>query len=1097
MTSTGLTTNNLLLHYNTFNTSSYNGSGTTITDLSGNNRNGTITGSPTWTSNYFTFVDDYITTPNLSSAIPISNEVHSVEVWVYPTDNGVLVQYNGTTTPNASYHFSAIEIVGGNLEVGLWTGGGGLVSTGNIGAVSFNQWHQIVLTYNGSVCRGYLDGVFKGSVNLTFQSPMDDSLLFYMNFGFRTLTSQGDATNFDGRFGIMRVYNSALTDSQVLSNYNSTVSTISNLTTDGLLLQLDANNSTSYPISGTTVYDLTNSYNHTMNGATFTTLNGVKCFDCTTGTKRIVVNGTGPTLPTSGYTYITWARLIPSTAGFRTLLYTNSPKYTPITIPNGGSTLGYWDSEFRSSGYDASAFQGVWAQFAVVGDNVSQTFYINGSQVGNSILQGSGGIAHWGWGNNDLAGQPWGHVANLYLYNKKLSLNEIQQQYNFLSPRFVESISTPTPTETPTPTPTSTATVTPTNSVTPTPSITVSETPTATPTPTITPSSQVCDTFTFNNVNATTTYNSATGGPDGGWTSSAYSTETYSNPVSVTFQTSVNGNYLMGGFSYNPTANNDTYTNTTYGLYTQNNFLEIYENGGQATVPGGMVTLSTDIWKVEYDGTNVKYYKNSSLIHTSSNPVTQPLHIFFALLTPNEGVTNVCVVGTPDPLPTPTPTETPTPTSTVTPTPSITSTITPTPSASPIPITGYGYNLVVLPYQVPISGNTIFPTFASGGVSGTTNPNTFATNGVYWNVIDNLSVDRTSYYSGMTGNSVTVYFTQNGDTAIYSGSSTSFVYNIDGGNNFNYNPNLRPNQLVLIQSASANFVTGQTVYISYTVNVSITPTPTATSTITPSVTPTASITPTMTVTPTATVTPSLTVTPTPTVSSVSTLLTTSNLILHYDPSNASSYPGTGTTITDLSGNGRNGTMSNITYTSPYFTYNGSSSQIAIADNALLEPGSGDWTVEVWVNQSVSGNDVVLGKFNAGGASSNVGYSIRTLGTSFYAQYGSGAGSGATLIQDSTSYSKTINTWHQLVYVFTNVAANTFQTFVNGSSIGSVGHSLASILNTTTGLYIGSYNNGEYAQWFDGKIGITRLYNRALTSTEVLNNYNTDKSKYGL
>jgi hypothetical protein len=447
-------TENLLLHYNTFNTSSYNGSGVTITDISGNSRNGTITGSPTWTGNYFTFSDDYITTPNLSSAIPISNEVHSVELWVYPTDNGVLVQYNGTTTPNASYHFSAIEIVGGNLEVGLWTGVGGLASTGNIGAVSFNQWHQIVLTYNGSVCKGYLDGVFKGSVNLTFQSPMDDSLLFYMNFGFRTTTSQGDATNFDGRFGIMRVYNKALTDAEVLSNYNSTLPTIVNLTTSGL-------------------------------------------------------------------------------------------------------------------------------------------------------------------------------------------------------------------------------------------------------------------------------------------------------------------------------------------------------------------------------------------------------------------------------------------------------------------------------------------------------------------------------------------------------------------------------------------------------------------------------------------------------------------VLYYDPSSVSSYPGSGTTITDLSGNSRNGTMSNISHTSPYFTYNGSSSQISVADNAALEPGSGDWTVEVWVNQAVSGNDVVIGKFNAGGLSSNVGYSIRTTGTSFYAQYGSGAGSGATLIQNSTTHVGTIGIWYQIVYVFTNVAANTFETFVNGSSIGSVGHSLASILNTSTGLYIGSYNNGEYAQYFDGKIGITRLYNRALTSAEVLNNYNVDKSKYGL
>ncbi len=223
----------------------------------------------------------------------------------------------------------------------------------------------------------------------------------------------------------------------------------------------------------------------------------------------------------------------------------------------------------------------------------------------------------------------------------------------------------------------------------------------------------------------------------------------------------------------------------------------------------------------------------------------------------------------------------------------------------------------------------------------------------------------------------------------------------------------------------------------------------------------------------------------------------SGLVLHYDPSNVASYPGSGTTITDLSGNGRNGTMSNISFTSPYFSYNGSSSQISIADNALLEPGSGDWTIEVWVNQAVAGNDVVLGKFNNGGLSANVGYSIRTTSSTFYAQYGSGAGSGATLIQNSTNYTVSLNTWYQIVYVFTNVAANTFQTFVNGSSIGSVNHSLASILNTSTNLYIGSYNGGEYSQWFDGKIGITRLYNRALTASEVLNNYNVDKSKYGL
>ena len=231
------------------------------------------------------------------------------------------------------------------------------------------------------------------------------------------------------------------------------------LVTTGLVIQLDAYESSSYS-GGTTVFDITSGYNHTLTGANYVVRNGIKCFDCTTGTNRVVVNGTGPTLPTSGYTYITWARMLTSNTGFRTLLYTNSPKYTPITIPNGTNTLGYWDSAFRSSGYDASSEGGVWVQFAVVGTNSSQTFYINGSQVGSSIAFGAGGTTHWGWGNNDLAGQPWGHVANMYFYNRQLSLSEITQQYNFLSPRFVEV--TPTPTSTPTSTVTPTFTPTPT-----------------------------------------------------------------------------------------------------------------------------------------------------------------------------------------------------------------------------------------------------------------------------------------------------------------------------------------------------------------------------------------------------------------------------------------------------------------------------------------------------------------------------------------------------------------------------------------------------------------------------------------------------------
>lgn len=224
---------------------------------------------------------------------------------------------------------------------------------------------------------------------------------------------------------------------------------------------------------------------------------------------------------------------------------------------------------------------------------------------------------------------------------------------------------------------------------------------------------------------------------------------------------------------------------------------------------------------------------------------------------------------------------------------------------------------------------------------------------------------------------------------------------------------------------------------------------------------------------------------------------TNNLVAYYNPALSTSYPGSGTTLYDLSGNGLNGTMSNITYTSPYFSYNGTNSQVSIPDNALLEPGSGSWTIEVWVNQNASGNDVVLGKFDAGGLTLDVSYSIRTTNTTYYAQFSSGGGSGSTLFVNSTNFTGTLSTWYQLLYVFKNGATKTLETFINGSSIGTVSHNLASIVNTPTNLYLGSYNGGEYPQWFDGKIGITRLYNTSLTSSQVLQNYNANRTTYGL
>ena len=221
---------------------------------------------------------------------------------------------------------------------------------------------------------------------------------------------------------------------------------------------------------------------------------------------------------------------------------------------------------------------------------------------------------------------------------------------------------------------------------------------------------------------------------------------------------------------------------------------------------------------------------------------------------------------------------------------------------------------------------------------------------------------------------------------------------------------------------------------------------------------------------------------------------TSNLVLWYDPSNPASYAGTGTTVTDLSGNGLTGTMSNITHTDPYFAYNGTSSQVTVTDNALLEPGSGSWTMEAWAYlDNTSGGKVILGKFDPGGVSQDVSYSMRISNASAFAQIGDGLGNYI----NSTGYVMSLNTWTQIVFVWKNGATKTLETYINGASIGSVNHLLNSILNTSADLYLGSYNGGEYSQWMSGRIGVVRLYNSALTSAQVQQNFDADRSKYGL
>ncbi len=429
----GFTLNGLILRYELRDSDSYSGT-TTVTDLVGNS-NATLINGPTYSSNGYLNFDgsnDYMmTTTSLNSKLSPSNtsKVISYFTWIYPQENGVIVTEQGASTLNTSWHDAQIEMVSGTLKFGLWNGLGITTVTSNI-STPFNKWYYVGLTYDGTTLRAYVNAQLVGSINFTRSTPYEGGAGLHYGIAATDFTNMGDGTNAKMKFGAFHVYNTALSQQQILNNYNSQKSNY--IYTENMLIWIDANDPQSF--SGGNIFDLSgNNYTHTFNsGATAAVVDGIKCFDCSTGAKQIVVSGTGPLLPTTGYTYVIWAKVISDGGSFRTLIYTKTPRYTPITIPNGTNTLGYWDSAFRSSGYDMSSFVNVWAQYAVVGDNSSQTFYINGSQVGNSISFGSGGNLHDGIGNNLGDNQPFGHIGNMVLYNTKLTQAQIKQNYDAL-----------------------------------------------------------------------------------------------------------------------------------------------------------------------------------------------------------------------------------------------------------------------------------------------------------------------------------------------------------------------------------------------------------------------------------------------------------------------------------------------------------------------------------------------------------------------------------------------------------------------------------------------------------------------------------------
>jgi hypothetical protein len=214
-------------------------------------------------------------------------------------------------------------------------------------------------------------------------------------------------------------------------------------------------------------------------------------------------------------------------------------------------------------------------------------------------------------------------------------------------------------------------------------------------------------------------------------------------------------------------------------------------------------------------------------------------------------------------------------------------------------------------------------------------------------------------------------------------------------------------------------------------------------------------------------------------------IVTDGLRFNLDAGKSASYAGTGTTWTDLSGNGNHGTLAGSTlpvYNSDNggsFVFNGSTSNVNLNKNAT-EIGIYDnsYTADAWVYPTDLSGD--RGMFGDEQAVQRKGLHLIFRGGSIHqGHFGSDANAGSV----------TANSWWHIVFTFDKSNGST-RIYKNGvyQGNGEIGSYIG-----TTNIHLGqAYNNTGF---FHGKGAVYKMYNRVLSAAEVATNYNALKDRF--
>ena len=223
---------------------------------------------------------------------------------------------------------------------------------------------------------------------------------------------------------------------------------------------------------------------------------------------------------------------------------------------------------------------------------------------------------------------------------------------------------------------------------------------------------------------------------------------------------------------------------------------------------------------------------------------------------------------------------------------------------------------------------------------------------------------------------------------------------------------------------------------------------------------------------------------------------TDGLVLALDAANKKSYPGSGTSITDMIGNVSGDLINGPTFDSANngsIVFDGVNDYISLDRSTTYDFTNDDsFTISGWFNTTqADGSGPYVGKWGTNAASTG-GYQLWVGGPTGGNRITFSVANGGSTAATTTVMTYTFGIWNFFVGVY---HANTkLECYLNNTGYQTTSYTSA-INNPAVNFTIGKAGYGS--QTFTGKSSSVLLYNRALTSTEILHNYNSTKDRFGL